>query len=91
MNREIRNTRRLLRHLPVRRGVPVQFCEDVVPGVDRWLNIRVPIADDARWSKQCQAIWNGGWLARLKMAWYSWRWKRSWDRMARDLKKWGQR
>lgn len=90
MNREIRNLRRVLRRLPVR-PEPVQFCEDIVPGCPRWLNIRVPIEDGVKWSQLCQAIWNGGWKARLKTAWYGWLWKRSWNRMARDLKKWGQR
>ena len=91
MDLEIRNTRRLLRRLPVRPGVPVQFCEDIVPGVDRWLNIRVPITDDVRWSALCERIWNGGWWKRVRTAWYGWLWKRSWAKMARDLKKWGQK
>lgn len=91
MNKEVRNTRRLLRRLPVRPGVPVQFSEDIVPGVDRWLNIRVPITDDVRWSELCERIWNGGWWRMVRAAWYGWLWKRSWNKMARDLKKWGQK
>ena len=90
MNKEIRNTRRVLRRLPVRDGVPVQFSEDIVPGVDRWLNIRIPIADGVKWANVCKQVWNETLWQRIQSLWYGWLWKRSWNKMARDLKKWGQ-
>lgn len=91
MDREIRNTRRMLRRLSVRPGVPVQFCEDIVPGVDRWLNIRVPITENAKWSALCERVWRETLWQRIRGAWYEWRWKRSWKKMTRDLKKCGQK
>ena len=61
MEREVRNTRKLLRLLPVRKGECIKFKEDWEangrPKYPRKLIIEVPIEWDTDWQPLCEKVW----------------------------------
>ena len=64
MGKEVRNLRRMLRLLPVRKGECIKFSEDynILHGMPVWktpreLIIKVPIEDGTDWQALCERAW----------------------------------